>query len=165
MGVLRNVVWCFEPDRPTKGHPHQSRIVSRSAPGFDSWRKLNENSKQQLTLLAARFGLAETNNFNPMHRHRGDVHLGSYRSGAQPGPASSLHRYNLESADPGWHMDGQLQFDLSARAQHGEDRHAERQSGIESAAWSQPLSSRRPGSHYRFQSRLHTKQRSPGELL
>ena len=119
MGVLRNVVWCFEPDRPAKGDPHQNRIVSLSAPGFDSWRILNENSKQQLTLLAARFGLAETNNFNPMHRHRGDVHLGSYRSGAQPGPASSLHRYNLESADPGWHMDGQLQFDLSARAQHG----------------------------------------------
>src|ERR1035437_5980040 len=101
---------------------HQSRIGSLSTPGFDSWRILNENSKQQLTRMAARLGLAETSNFNPMHRHRGYVHLGSSRSGAQPGPASGLYRYNLESADPGWHMDGQLQFDLSARAQHGAAR-------------------------------------------
>jgi YVTN family beta-propeller protein len=27
MGVLRNVVWCFEPDRPAKCHPNATRVA------------------------------------------------------------------------------------------------------------------------------------------
>src|SRR5664279_566745 len=50
-------------------------------------------------------------------------------------------------------------------SQHGEDCHAERQSCVESAARSQPLSSRWPGSHHRLQSRLSATQQSSGELL